>query len=402
GVFPEGGVFLAEGATVQLVSGVGMCTAERVEVDYPSLIHDLRAGDTVILGDGAITLKVRATHAEAAEAVVITGGRVQGRPGVHIPSERLRLRTPTEEDLELLEVMCRVGVDFVAVSFVRSARDIEIVRAAAGAHGPDLVAKIETAPAIADLPAILECADAVMVARGDLGIECALEDVPHLQKRIIHACVAAGVPVITATQMLESMVQSPAPTRAEVSDVANAVFDGTDAVMLSAETAIGSDPVNVVRTMARICERAEQEERIDGWRDPLAAGYRDRDPSVPISITRAITHAASQAAHDAGVRAIVCCTESGTTARAMSRYRPHCQLIGASPNDHTVQTLSLAWGVHPMRVDHYHTTDEMVWCAVEASVQAGHVTTGDLIAVLAGAPDRAANSTDVLRIVRIN
>jgi pyruvate kinase len=402
GVFPEGGAFLAEGTTVRLVSGVGACNAECIEVDYPSLIHDLRVGDTVILGDGAITLEVRATTADAAEAVVITGGRAQGRPGVHIPSERLRLRTPTAEDLELLEVMCRVGVDFVAVSFVRSARDIEIVRAAAGVDGPDLVAKIETAPAIADLDAILEATDAVMVARGDLGIECALEDVPHLQKRIIHACVAAGVPVITATQMLESMVQSPAPTRAEVSDVANAVFDGTDAVMLSAETAIGSDPVNVVRTMGRICERAEQEIRIDGWRDPFAANDRNRDVSVPMSITRAITHAAREAAHDAGVHAIVCCTESGTTARAMSRYRPHCQLIGASPNYHTVQTLSLAWGVQPMRVDHYHTTDEMVWCAVEASVQAGLVTTGHLIAVLAGAPDQPGNTTDVLRIVRIN
>ncbi len=202
--------------------------------------------------------------------------------------------------------------------------------------------------------------------------------------------------------MLESMVQSPAPTRAEVSDVANAVFDGTDAVMLSAETAIGSDPVNVIRTMSRICERAEQEVRIDGWRDPFAATGRDRERSVPMSVTRAITHAASQAAHDAGVRAIVCCTVSGATARAMSRYRPHCQLIGASPNDHTVQTLSLAWGVQPIRVDRYHTTDEMVWCAVEAAVQAGHVTTGHLIAVLAGAPDQPGNSTDVLRIVRIN
>jgi len=196
-------------------------------------------------------------------------------------------------------------------------------------------------------------------------------------------------------------VQSLAPTRAEVSDVANAVFDGTDAVMLSAETAIGSDPVNVVRTMARICERAEQEIRID-WRDPIAATDRDGDRSVPMSVTRAITQAASEAAHDAGVHAIVCCTESGTTARAMSRYRPHCQLIGASPNYHTVQTLSLSWGVQPMRVDHYHTTDEMVWCAVEASVQAGHVTSGHLIAVLAGAPDQPGNSTDVLRIVRIN
>jgi pyruvate kinase len=402
GVFPEGGAFLAEGTTVQLVAGTGTCTAERIEVDYPSLIHDLQPGDTVILGDGAITLKVRSTAAAAAEAVVITGGRAQGRPGVHIPSERLRLRTPTSEDLELLEVVCRVGIDFVAVSFVRSARDIEVVRAVAGANGPDLVAKIETAPAVADLHNILECADAVMVARGDLGIECALEDVPHLQKRIIHACVAAGVPVITATQMLESMVQSPAPTRAEVSDVANAVFDGTDAVMLSAETAIGCDPVNVVRTMGRICERAERELRTDGWRDPFAVTDRDRDQTVPLSVTRAITHAASQAAHDAGVDAIVCCTESGTTARAMSRYRPHCQLIGASPNDHTVQTLSLVWGVHPMRVEHYHTTDEMVWCAVEAAVRAGHVTTGHLIAVLAGAPDRQENSTDVLRIVRIN
>ncbi|MFM7536469.1 MAG: pyruvate kinase, partial [Acidimicrobiales bacterium] len=256
GVFPDGGAFLVEGATVVLVPGDGPCDATTITVDYQTLLDDVRPGDTVILGDGAITLAVEEVTATpgsadagpggAARARVVTGGRAQGRPGVHIPAERLRLTSPTADDLALLGPMVAAGVDFVAVSFVRAAADLEVVRAAIGGPVPRLVAKIETAPAVADIEALCRAADAVMVARGDLGIECPIEDVPHLQKRIIRTCVEAGVPVITATQMLESMIHSPSPTRAEVSDVANAVLDGTDAVMLSAETAAGKYPVETV------------------------------------------------------------------------------------------------------------------------------------------------------------
>ena len=404
GVFPDGGAYLAEGSLVRLSPGVGGCTSETISVDYPSLVTDLRDGDKVILGDGAITLRVEELTSVAAVARVESGGRVQGRPGVHIPAERLRLKAPTEEDLELLHVMAGAEVDFAAVSFVRAAGDLLVVRDALGgnAKGPRLVAKIETAPAIEDLDRILLVADAVMVARGDLGIECPLEDVPHLQKQIIRACVAAGVPVITATQMLESMITAPAPTRAEVSDVANAVFDGTDAVMLSAETAIGHDPELVVRTMARIAERAEAEASYTQWGMRLGQVQRGSDAQGPVRITQALTHAAWLAATDAGADAIICCTRSGATVRAMARYRPTPRLIGMSPDDATVRSMTMSWGVIPQKVDEYASTDQMVWCAIEAAVRNGLVVKGELVAVLAGAPDQSGGgATDVLRLVRI-
>jgi pyruvate kinase len=405
GVFPpDGGSFLAEGAVMRLVPGDGdtMCSANEITVEYPSLLSDLRIGDAVILGDGAITMRVEELTGEEAFARVETGGRVQGRPGVHIPSERMRLTAPTDEDLELLRVLVPANVDFVAVSFVRSGADLEKVRAFVAELDagpcPMLVAKVETAPAIADLAGILHSADAVMVARGDLGIECPLEDVPHVQKRVIRACVAAGVPVITATQMLESMVNSPSPTRAEVSDVANAVFDGTDAVMLSAETAIGADPVNVITTMARIAQRAEQDCDYAQWAGRLSRSLAEDDMH---DVTTAMTHAAWQAAIDGGAVAILCCTRSGFTARAMARFRPTADLVSLSPDARTCRQLTLSWGVTPYGVDEYRSTDEMVWFAVETAVEHGIAAPGELVAVLAGAPDSAEGHTDVLRLVRL-
>jgi pyruvate kinase len=241
-----------------------------------------------------------------------------------------------------------------------------------------------------------------MVARGDLGIECPLEDVPHMQKQIVRVCVEAGVPVITATQMMESMITAPSPTRAEVSDVANAVFDGTDALMLSAETAIGVDPVNVVRTMARVAERAERDANYAQWADHLGRLQRTSLPEGPDRITMAITHAAGLAARDAGAEAILCWTRSGRTALAMARFRPSAQLIGLSPDPGTVRALALSWGVISLQVETYTTTDELVWFAVESAIDRGLISSGQTVLVLAGAPDRASGaSTDVLRIVRV-
>jgi pyruvate kinase len=321
---------------------------------------------------------------------------------VHIPAERLRLTTPTDRDLELATIMAAEGVDFLAVSFVRSGADMRKVRThLAGGHMPRLVSKIETAGAVLELDGILAESDAVMVARGDLGIDCPLAEVPHLQKRIIRTCVQAGIPVITATQMLESMIVSPAPTRAEVSDVANAVFDGTDAVMLSGETAIGADPSLVVRTMSEICLRAEQEASYRQWARNLGRAQRDHKGGLGEQITNAVTHAGWQAAEDTRAKAIVCCTRSGSTALATARYRPLAQLIGASPDDHTVAILTLSWGIEPLRVDEHADTDDMVWFAVQSSVRAGLVAPGDVVVVLAGTPDQPHHATDVLRIVEI-
>jgi pyruvate kinase len=277
------------------------------------------------------------------------------------------------------------------------------MREALAPHDVRLVAKIETMSAIADLDEIVMEADAVMVARGDLGIECPLEDVPHLQKRIVRQCVEVGTPVITATQMMESMITSPSPTRAEVSDIANAVFDGTDALMLSAETAIGVDPCAVVRMMNRIAGRAEQEASYRQWAALLGRVQRLSWPEGPHRITLAITHAASLAASDAGVAAIICCTRSGRTAMAMARFRPEAQLIAVSHDPGVVRALSLSWGVTALALDRFGTTDELVWHAVERVVQSGMVSNGQTVLVLAGAPDRPSGAaTDVLRIVPIS
>jgi pyruvate kinase len=403
GQFPDGGVELVQGSDVSLSPGEGPSGATHMTVEYPTLLADLRVGDRVVLGDGALSLAVHTITIEAAICTVLTGGRVQGRPGVHLPSERLRLATPTDDDLVLGRAMAEAGADFLAVSFVRTAHDLRVMREAIVPHRSLLVAKIETMAAIADLDDIVTEADALMVARGDLGIECPLEDVPHLQKRIVRQCVEAGVPVITATQMMESMITSPSPTRAEVSDIANAVFDGTDALMLSAETAVGADPGGVVRTMHRIAGRAEAEASYRQWAARLGREQRRSWPEGPDRITLAITHAAGMAAEDAGADAIICCTRSGRTARAMARFRPEAVLVGLSPDPITVRAMAMSWGVRPMEVDTYGTTDELVWHAVERVVHEGLVHSGQTVLVLAGAPDRPSGaSTDVLRIVRVS
>ncbi len=403
GQFPEGGAELAVGGAVAMSPGDGPSSVDHLTVDYPTLLHDLRVGDRVVLGDGAIAMSVHSIAVDAAHCTVTAGGRVQGRPGVHLPSERLRLSTPTDDDLRLGLAMAEAGADFLGVSFVRSAHDLRVMRDAIQPHRTLLVAKIETMSAISDLEDIITEADALMVARGDLGIECPLEDVPHLQKRIVRQCVEAGVPVITATQMMESMITSPSPTRAEVSDIANAVFDGTDALMLSAETAIGADPAGVVRTMTRIAGRAESEASYRQWAAKLGREQRRGWPEGPDRITLAITHAACMASEDAGAIAILCCTRSGRTARAMSRFRPEAMLVGLSPDPVTVRAMALSWGVRPLEVGTYATTDELVWYAVERAVKEGLVASGETVLVLAGAPDRPSGaSTDVLRIVRVS
>jgi len=401
GKFPDGGALLATGDTVRLRPGNTASSHTDIFIDYPTLLDDLEVGDRVMFGDGAISLNVQSVDDTAAVALIETGGRPQGRPGAHLPSERLRLTTPTAQDLELAEAVASAGVEFIAVSFVRSGADINQVREVVGQRA-ELVAKIETSAALENLVEIIEAADALMVARGDLGIDCPLEDVPHLQKMIVRKCVEYGLPVITATQMLESMITAPVPTRAEVTDVANAVFDGTDAVMLSAETAIGHDPALVVETMARIAERAEAEASYRSWATRLGRIQREHWDSWNDRITASLTHAASQAAEDLGASAIVCCTNSGRTAKAMARFRPGCRLIAMSPLQRTVNALALSWGVESVPTAVYATTDEIVWYAVETAVQRGLVHRGDTVIVLAGSPDRAeGTAADVLRIVQV-
>ncbi|MGB0112527.1 MAG: pyruvate kinase [Ilumatobacteraceae bacterium] len=409
GSFPAGGVDLVAGSSVALRPDGDTSDATCITVQYPTLLDDLVVGARVQLGDGAIAMRVVEVGDTEAVALIETGGEANGRPGVHLASDTLRLPSPTPEDLVLAEAVAAAGVEFIAVSFVRSPVDVERVRSVVGDRA-QLVAKIETSAAIDRLAEIVAATDVIMVARGDLGIDCPIEDVPHLQKQIIRHCVEMGVPVITATQMLESMITAPSPTRAEVSDVANAVFDGTDAVMLSGETAIGHDPAEVVRTMAKVASRAESEAAYRRWADRLGRVQRKEDHPAKSSfdpITSALTHAASQAAIDADVAAILCCTRSGRTARAMARFRPAARMIGLSPDPAVVRTMGVSWGVVPIEVDIYGSTDEMVWFAVETALQQRLIAHGDTVLVLAGAPDRdrplpAIAATDVLRIVRVD
>jgi pyruvate kinase len=398
GTFPEGGAFLAEGDEVTLATGDGTSDSQRIEIDEEHLLDSVTPHDTVVLGDGTVTLEVIDVRDDAVRAVVRSGGRLQGRPGAHLPSDRWLPPVPTEADLRLVDEIGKTA-DWVAVSFVRHADELLRVREALGADGPRLMAKIETRAAVDHLDDLLAAADGVMVARGDLGIDFPIADVPHLQKRIIRAAGARGLPVVTATQMLESMVTAPSPTRAEASDVANAVVDGTDALMLSAETAIGHDPALAVRTMATIAARTEQ---FDDQHGSYEQGLGQRRAPSPKAVTVAMAHAALRAAVELDLDAIVCCTRAGPTARAMAALRPRCRLIGASPSLGTARQLALSWGVEPLLVDEYSTTDQMVWCVVEAAVDQGLVRHGQSIAVLAGAPDASTRRTDVLRVVAVS
>jgi pyruvate kinase len=399
--FPDGGSTLVTGERIELVTADGpdaASSATRIAVAHDDVVEHLEAGDRVALGDGGVALIVEGRDGDRVLARVRSGGLVQGRPGVTAPAGRAALITPTPDDLERLAVLLEEGTDAIAVSFVRSAADMESVRKAAG-PGPLLVAKIETPEGVADLDAILAVSESVMVARGDLGVRIPLEDVPHVQKKVIRAGIRYGRPVITATQMLESMITSPVPTRAEVTDVANAVFDGTSAVMLSGETAIGAHPVEAVATMAAIAQRAEDHFDFVSWGAGLGAQeVADRSAE---RITATITAAAWRAAREENATAIIACTVSGATARAIARYRPQARIVAATPQELTGRQLKMSWGVETVIVPESSSTDEIVWFAVKEVVEQGYAAAGDVVVVLAGSPTEPEPVTDTLRIVQV-
>ena len=399
GNFGDTGVDVPSGSSIELRVGEAGSSADVIEVDYEFLMRDIQVGDRVTIGDGGAVLEVTDKKADKMLANVVAGSTLRGRPGVHIPSDRLQIPTPTPEDFLALDAFVDAGVDMIAVSFVRSAHDMRRVGTEPHPRGPLLVAKIETRAAVDNLPGIIEASGAVMVARGDLGNECSLEDLPHLQKDIIRQCIAGGRPVITATQMLESMVTSLAPTRAEASDVANAVFDGSSAVMLSGETAVGADPTNVVRTMSRIARRADEEMDYPAWARRLAE-MRMTDRSESTSVTDAMTMAAWRATQELGVQNVLCISGSGFTVRSMARFRPEANILGFSLNEATVQQLTLSWGTTPMLMGKGGTNEEMVAEAMRLAKSAGHIRPGELVGVLAGSDSRA-QATNVLRIERV-
>jgi len=398
--FGEQAVELAEGSTIDLRVGDASSDASTIEIDYGGLLDDVVPGDRLSMGDGRVILAVDETTSDRLVAHVAHGGTLMGSPGLHIPSDRLSVRAPTPEDLEAVEHFVELGVDMIAVSFVRSAEDLARVPVEPYPAGPIVVAKVETRAAIDDLPAIIEASGAVMVARGDLGSECSIEELPILQKEIIRQCIALGRPAITATQMLETMVSSPEPTRAEASDVANAVWDGSSAVMLSGETAIGVDPVNVVATMARIAERADEAFDHRGWTSELSE-LRMTDTDDPdTSITDAMTQATARAVDELGVSTILCISGSGFTVRSMARFRPSARILGLSADERTVRQLTLSWGTVPLHLPEQGDLDSRVAAAIAVARDRGEVEVGELVGVLAGT-DVRSRSTNALRIERV-
>jgi pyruvate kinase len=386
GTFPGGGVELRTGGRVTLIDGEGEGDARRVFVRHLGAAG-LSRGDRVLLADGLIEVRVTRRLSGGWSAVVHEGGRLVDRKGAAFPGARLDLPAVTEKDRADLAFGRRIGIDLVAASFVVSPDDIAAVRAVAG--DAPVIAKIERAAALDNLGAILAVADGAMVARGDLGVEIGYEPLPRIQKEIIAATNAAGGISITATEMLESMVASPRPTRAEVTDVANAVMDGSDAVMLSAETAVGRYPVRAVEAMAAICVEAESGPSL--IRPPQFVG-------APGSFASAIARATVEAADGLGLGTVVAFTYSGATARLVSKYRPAARILAFTPRPETLRRMAVLWGVTPVELPRRDSTDEMIDTAERILLESGLAVPGDRVAMAAGVPPNQDASTNLLKL----
>lgn len=385
-------VNLVAGEIVVLTSETVKGTAERVPIVYPPLTRQLRPGMKVYLDDAQIELRVVAVDENGAHCEVVNGGLLFSRKGVSLPEVSVDLPAITEKDAADIAWAVANGADYLAVSFVRHPDHVlEVrrrVREAGGKLG--IIAKVENPEALANIDSIIDAADAVMVARGDLGVSIPPEDVPVVQKNIIRKCNAAGKPVITATQMLDSMIRNPRPTRAEVTDVANAILDGTDAVMLSGETASGRYPVEAVKMMARIIRRTEEVL-------PYAEMLQQRRVSGA-SVSDAISHATCQTAQDLNVAAIVTSTQSGATARLVAKYRPEAPIVAATPDPQVARQLTLVWGVRPVGVAETPDIDTMLTAVVQAARNLGYASPGDLLAITAGLRPGVPGSTNLLKV----
>jgi pyruvate kinase len=394
GTFGDGGggrVDLEPGKPFVLTARPVTGTVERASVNPPEVLAEVRAGDQILMDDGMIQLRVEDVTPDEVRCLVIAGGRISDHKGVSLPHVPLPVSCLTGKDREDLRFGIRQGVDFVAISFVRTAGDIGEVRRVLAALGADvpIVAKLERQEALTNLTAILTLVDAVMVARGDLGLDVPLEEVPHIQTEIIRQAREAKVPVIVATQMLESMVTHLRPTRAEVSDVATAIFDGADAIMLSAETATGRYPVEAVEYMARIAARAEQAAL------PLERPRRSPDSA---GFPEALSEAAANAARVLGARAIVAFTQSGFSARLISQERPEVPIIALTPFVEVQRRLALSWGVSSRLIRKVETTDEMVE-AIEATLLGdGSARVNDILVIISGSPMWVTGTTNLLKL----
>ena len=393
GSFASGPVLLADGDPFTITTEAVPGDRTICSTTYQYLADDLEVGDRILLDDGKVVLEVSRVDGRAVETIVQVGGELSDHKGINLPGVAVSTPALTEKDVEDLRWALHLRADMVALSFVRSAADLERVREVMAQEGVRLpvIAKIEKPEAVAQLEDIIDAFDAIMVARGDLGVELALEQVPVVQKRALQLARRRARPSIVATQMLESMITNPRPTRAEASDVANAVLDGADAVMLSGETSVGRHPIRTVQTMARIIEYVE-DERLD-----LVA----RMDWEPRTVGGAITHAAVQVADRVGARFLVAFTQSGDTVRRMARYRTAIPLLAFTPVADVRSQLALSWGVEAFLVPYVEHTDEMVRQVERAMLELGRCVPGDRVVIVAGSPPGAAGSTNALRVHRI-
>ncbi len=390
-----GGIQLSLGDEVMLTPYRGQ--PAMIHLPHPELFKILTPGARLVIGDGEVELAVTETHDQTVLTTVKVAGLLESRKGVNVPGVELPISSITEKDREDLALICRLGFDYAAQSFVRGPDDIQELRELMAGHGVHIpiIAKIEKSEAIQNLVAIRDVADGMMVARGDLGIEVPPQEVPLLQKRIISVCNEVGKPVITATQMLQSMVDHPRPTRAEASDVANAILDGTDAVMLSGETAAGKFPVEAVLMMKQIAEITEGAFPHDQWRRQRQEQFAASD-----DVTEAISEASCAVAEELGARAIISSTMSGFTAHKIARHRPKTSIIAVSPSVETQRRLALVWGVECLLVPYVQSTDEMIETSVRAAYSRG-LKVGDLIVITAGVPFGSSGHTNLIQVHEI-
>jgi pyruvate kinase len=393
GKFQGGACTLADGATFTITTEPIIGNCEKASTGYARFAEDVKPGDRILLADGAVELRALATDGVAVRTEVVAGGAIGDHKGINLPGVAISIPSLTEKDLSDLHFGLNAGVDFVALSFVRRAGDVMQLRDRLGGRPVSIIAKIEKPEGADNIESILDVSDGVMVARGDLGVETALERVPRIQKSIIRRARRKARFVITATQMLESMIEHPTPTRAEVSDVANAIYDGTDAVMLSAETSVGKYPVEAVKFMARIAAESEASLRSKGYQEPP----HSPQPANPEILADNAYHAA----RDAKASAIVVFTSTGSSARLVSRYRPPVWVFAITPHDTTARQLAINYGVTPILAPDVSNTDEMLAQMDRVMIDGGFLKRGELVVFLAGQPVGRSGTTNLMKLHRI-
>jgi pyruvate kinase len=396
GRLPAEGILLVEGGVVTLVNQPSSTDPATIPLPHPEVLQDARQGDHILMDDGLLELQVLDGDEQHVRAQVMVGGVLLSRKGLSLPHASLKIPSVTDKDKVDAAFAVEQKADYFALSFVRGGDDVEHLRAYLHKLGVDtpIIAKIEKPEALDCIDEILAVSNGLMVARGDLGVETPPEEVPIAQKRIIRACNEASKPVITATQMLDSMMRNPRPTRAEASDVANAILDGSDAIMLSGETAVGRYAVESVRTMARIAEVTERSMPYADWL------HRPLPPS-PQGVMEAISQVACETAAELNAKAIITSTVSGSTARRVASRRPVTTIIAPTPSPITYRQLALVWGVEPLLVDQFADTDAMIVTVVEAARARGLVQDGDLVIITAGVPLGGAGLTNTLKAHRV-